>query len=218
MRFWGMVNAAAYSLTKHHIARLSLLWWLSVLVVAWVILLAVGAVQLTAWRVALAAVGALLSGVLWVARQRGYVAFRSHGAPDPEETRMLEYEEKIPARATGSLVVGDLEGYFAGLEAWYETVATREHIVIARNPESRLLLFAKSLGAESGMWYAFFRPEHIVAIEVGELFFGLKKQPAVRIAYRVDDSEEQDAIYLAFRDRDKRDLVLNDLLLDAELS
>jgi hypothetical protein len=107
--------------------------------------------------------------------------------------------------------------YFANIEAWFETVQTREHIVIARNTRSRFLLVAKSLGGEHGFWYAFFRPEHIQGVEIGDLCFGWHVRPAIRIALQPDAQKERGALYLAFEDGEMRDLVLNDLLQDAPL-
>ncbi len=217
MRLRGILNRLAYDFTRHRVARVPLAWWLLGLTLFWIALLALGRTALTVAGTAVTVLAAALLLAIALGKQARYVVFQSHGRPDPKPTRPLRREEKIPVRATGYFEVGGMRRYFASIEAWFETVETREHIVIASNPFSRFLLFAKTLSGEQGIWYAFFRPEAIQHLEVGDLCFGWHVQPAIRMVLQPDDEKDRDILYLVFEDGGTLDLVLNDLLADAQL-
>ena len=105
--------------------------------------------------------------------------------------------------------------HLVGVQTWFETVETREHIVIARNPQSRFLLLARTREVESGMWYAFFRPEHICSVETGFSSFGWNARPALRIAFQPPDRKAAETVHLAFESLDDLGAVLADLRVDA---
>ncbi len=215
MRLRGTLSRLAYDFARHRIAKVPLTWWLLGLTPLWIALLVLGKVPWTVAGGAVAVLAAVLLLAVLLGRRSRYVVFHSHGRPAPKPTRPLRHEEKIPIRATGYLEVSGMRKYFANIEAWFETVETREHIVIARNAFSRFLIFAKTLSGETGLWYAFFRPEAIQALEIGDLCFGWRVRPAVRIALQSEGQREREVLYLAFDDDGMRDLVLNDLLADA---
>ena len=104
--------------------------------------------------------------------------------------------------------------YLANVQAWFETVETREHIVIARNPVSRFLLIARMKEHEGGMWYAFFRPEHVRSAQMGFACFGWSVRPALRISFQPPDRKVEETLCLAFESLDDLGAVLNDLGLD----
>lgn len=217
MRLRGALNRLAYDFTRHRVAKVPLVWWLLGLTVLWIALLASGRAAWTAAGMVAAILAAALLVAIAVGRRARYVVFQSHGPADPAPTRPLQPEEKIPVRATGYFEVSGMRQYFANIEAWFETVETREHIVIARNAFSRFLLFAKTLSGEQGIWYAFFRPEAVQEVEIGDLCFGWHVRPAICLVIQLDFQKEDDVLYLAFEDGETRDLVLNDLLADARL-
>jgi hypothetical protein len=218
MRIQGMLNWFAYNLWRHRLVGVPMLWWLSILILVWIALLVVGSVAGSVLMIGLASLAVVLASTFWLSHSTGHITFKSRGRPSPQPTRPLKVEEKILMRATGHFEVSGMRNYFADIRAWFETVQTREHIVIARNPLSRLLLFAKSHAAMQGLWYAFFWPTDVRDVEVGDMYFGTRVRPAVRVIYEPSDRQSHETLYLAFEDASARDLVLNDLLLDATVT
>jgi len=214
MRLRGTFNWLAYNFACHDIGGVQLTWWLLGLTVGWIALLILGTIPRTPPGIAAAALALLLVLLFVTAKRSGYVIFRpaqAAAAPAPA----LKPEEKIPARATGFFEVSGMRAYFAGIQARFETVETREHIVIAQNAASRFLFFATTRTHERGLWYAFFQPAHLQRIETGTLCFGWRIQSALRIVFRDPEKKEEETLYLAFDDGEKRSVVLNDLRLDA---
>ncbi|MGB9593040.1 MAG: hypothetical protein ACPL7R_02740, partial [Anaerolineae bacterium] len=160
---------------------------------------------------------ALLLAAIAVGARNGYVVFRPAAARPDVIGRPLRPEEKVPARATGVFGVSGMTHYLADARAWFETVETREHIVIVWNPLSRFLLFAKTPKHLAGMWYAFFQPSHIRALEPGQMSFGGRVRPALRIAYQPEDAKARAHLYLAFDNEENLAAVLDDLLRDAAM-
>ncbi|MGQ9668424.1 MAG: hypothetical protein ACUVWB_14050, partial [Anaerolineae bacterium] len=103
------------------------------------------------------------------------------------------------------------EHFFVDLEAIYHTFETREHAIMAHVPWSRFLL-ARSRRQYVGMWYAFFKPEDIRRIEIGELEYGLQYRPALRLHYQGPKREE--TVLLAFSSEEERARALSDLYYD----
>ena len=91
-------------------------------------------------------------GVLTWAKRQGYLRFRPLSGdvarePNPIPTGSalpsLGIQEMVPARASGWFTVEGENQYYIDLEADFETVGTREHIVLARVHPSRYLLFGQ---------------------------------------------------------------------------
>jgi len=215
MRLLGLLGWISYNFARHRIAGIPLAWWLLAFAVAWPVLLAVGTVPATAWSIAVAVLAALLLAAIAVGARNGYVVFRPAAARPDVTGRPLRPEEKVPARATGVFEVSGMTHYLADARAWFETVETREHIVIVWNPLSRFLLFAQTPKHLAGMWYAFFQPSHIRALEPGQMSFGGRIRPALRIAYQSEDAKARAHLYLAFDNEENLAAVLDDLLRDA---
>lgn len=214
MRLQGTLGWLADNFTRHRIANAPLAWWLFGLTSAWIALLVLGEAQRTPAAIAAAGFGALLLLAIALGRRNNCVVFRAAEIRLPSPARALQPEERVPARAAGFFEVSGMRRYFANVQAWFETVETREHIVIARNPASRFLLIAKTREHESGMWYAFFRPEHIRSVETGDTCFGWRIRPAMRIAFQAEDRKVEDTLYLSFDDLEDLGAVLNDLQQD----
>jgi hypothetical protein len=155
---------------------------------------------------------------LWWAERRGYVHFvplagaRSvvEGPPLPP----LRKQEWVPVRASGGFTVEGAEGYFVDLDADFETVGTREHIVLARLHPSRFLLLGRWPKYQVGWWYMFFMPAMLREVQPGHLHAGRDQQLALRIAYAPDE-EKQHTLYLTFDDPQALRRVWDDLLRDA---
>jgi hypothetical protein len=168
------------------------------------------------------AVGGSLLAYLFVlawATRKGFLHFqplpeqqaRIRALPAPHALRL---EELVPARVSGHFVVESLAQYLIDLEANFETVETREHIVLARKGLTRFLWLARWPGYEVGWWYIFFQPYMIREMAVGHLYVGRRPSLALRVAYAPDE-ETQQVVYLAFVDGPALRRVWDDLLLDA---
>lgn len=218
MGFIGLILRLAYRLRRHELAAWPLARWLGIL------LFLAGVWAFFSWWPspwpAVAAGGGLLAYWLllaWATR-KGFLYFR----PLPEQQARIRAlpappallpEEQMPARASGHFSVEGLAQYFVDLEADFETVETREHIVLARKYASRFLL-ARWPDYEVGWWYLFILPEMIREVAVGHLYVGRRPVLALRVVYAPDE-ETQHAAYLAFADGAALRRVWDDLLLDA---
>jgi len=156
----------------------------------------------------------ILTSILLLARRQGYIVFRQREEGATPDFTPLVPDEKVLLRATGHFEVSGMRRYFVEIIAAFSTLETREHVVMGWIPPSRFLLLASWPKAEVGMWYIFFKPEAIREIAVGEVHFGLRARPAIRINYRRDKGGEG-TLYLSFDDPLQRQRVLEDLRRDA---
>jgi hypothetical protein len=166
------------------------------------------------------AVGLLLlvyAGLLtWATRQQ-HVHFEAaargeallHNAGDA-----LGTEELVPVRASGWFTVEGKNRFFMDIEAEFETVGTREHIILGRVHPSRFLLLGRWPEYEQGWWYIFFRPEMICEIAVGYLHFGPRPHVALQVVYAPEDESRQ-TVYLSSDDAKALKRVWDDLLFDS---
>ena len=158
----------------------------------------------------------LMLALLWAGRTR-YLIFRR--AENPSLTTdgpQLAPEEKVPVRASGHFEVSGMRRYFVEAQAYFETVETREHIIIAWTPRWSLLGLADSPREEVGLWYVFFMPATIKEIEVGEVHFGPQPRLALKVVYQ-SGSGSRETVYLSFEHHEQREVVLADLRRDAPL-
>ena len=169
--------------------------------------------------VILACLGLMLA-LLWAGRTR-YLIFQRTEHPSfsssMADVPQLAPEEKVPVRASGHFEVSGMRRYFVEAQAYFETVETREHILIVWIPRRSLPGLAASPREEVGLWYAFFMPATIREIEVGEVHFGLRPRPALKVVYQAE-SGSQETVYLSFDRPEQREIVLADLRRDAPLS
>jgi hypothetical protein len=159
----------------------------------------------------------------WAAR-RLYVEFEPQPRLVPPPGKALMPEDKIPLRATGRFEVNGRARVFADLTAYWRTYASREHALLAIQHRTRFLL-AYSPGEDVGMWYIFIRPDAVKGIVPGNLCYGGRSSPALRVAYRhqpptVEGKRPPKPIvataYLAFDDDVAREQVWADLAMDRE--
>lgn len=214
MSIKGRLLEIAYKLNRHHWGDLPL----TVVVVGTLLLLAGGIqlfwVEARPWVPLLLVLGALgLTTVALVGRFVGYVRFKPDKAPPPSAPAVpLVPTDKIPHRATGRFEVEGKRRYLVEVQAWFRTFETREHAVMAYRQPSRL--FPGEWPAhEVGMWYIFFQPEHIRAVETGQVLFGPTPRLGLRITYR--SGERMETVLLSFDSEEERQRVLADLLRDA---
>jgi hypothetical protein len=161
----------------------------------------------------------LMLALLWAGRTR-YLIFRraEHPSLSASVTNVpqLAPEEKVPVWASGHFEVSGMRRYFVEAQAYFETVETREHIIIAWTSQRSLLGLAASPREETGLWYVFFMPATIQEVEAGELYFGLRLRPALKVVYQ-SESGSRETVYLSFDHREQRGAVLADLRRDAPL-
>ncbi|MCS7220952.1 MAG: hypothetical protein RML36_02170 [Anaerolineae bacterium] len=172
------------------------------------------------WLIALAA-GTLLIGHLainiWAGRN-AYVEFIADRSlaplPSSDQTK-LQPQDKVEVRATGLFEVEGRSQFFAELQAYFRTFATREHAVMALVPRSRFLWIGQWPEHELGMWYIFFSPQQVISLEPGALIFHGALRPALRVIYRAQRGLER--IYLSFASEEDRRRVWIDIAHDAAL-
>lgn len=221
MNMKGVILQFAYRLNRHMWLAWSLSRWIGLLLVV-----AAVAALIHWWPRPwpAAVVGGLFLGYLvvlgWAARRR-YIYFEAtpHSetlVQSADSAPALSTEEWVPVRASGLFTVEGKERYYVDLEADFETVGTREHIVLARVHPSRFLLLGEWPSLDLGWWYMFFQPAAIRDIEMGHLHFGAQPRPALRLSYS-PDGEKQEMIYLASEDVVKLRRIWNDLLQDARV-
>jgi hypothetical protein len=222
----GLGFQIVYRLRRHLWLGWPLSRWLGFLLVVTILW------QLIRWRslswqvIVLAVVYLVYVLVLaWTGRQ-GYVRFTvlSGTGPVADASNPLENEpspppplgaqEMVPVRASGWFSVEGESQYYLDVEADFETVGTREHIVLGRVHSSRFLLFGQWPKYELGWWYIFFEPRMIQDVCLGHLHFGLRPRLALRVIY-APDAETRQTAYLTFDDTVTLRRVWDDLLLDA---
>jgi hypothetical protein len=218
LRLRGLILQQAYRLRRHLWGDWPLANWLGLLILVGGLASAMAG-GLGRWLAPL--FGMLFLGYLilsiW-ARRRGYVEFRA-GSPAEQvldqanPNHPLRAEEWVPVRASGWFTVEGKNQYYMDLEADFETVETREHIVLGRVHPSRLLWLGRWPAYELGWWYIFFKPAMIRAMSVGQLHFGRRPRLALQVAYAPDEETLQ-TLYLAFDDAQALRRVWDDLLQD----
>lgn len=215
----GVVLQSAYRLRRHLWLGWPLSRWLEFLLLV-AALVALIQCWPRPWPAAL--LGLLLLGcvaLLTWAKQRRYVHFEAKPFPAPASHNKpslppLGKEELVPVRASGWFTVEGQGQHYIELEADFETVGTREHIVLGRVRSSRFLLLGRWPGYELGWWYIFFRPDMIRRVELGHLHFGPQPCLALQVVY-APDNETAQTVYLSFDDGTALRRVWHDLLLDA---
>jgi hypothetical protein len=152
--------------------------------------------------------------VTLLAKRMGFIIFRRGELSPSPNPRELAPDEKVAVRATGLFEVRGERRYFVEAIADFATMETREHIVMARMLDLRFLVGAPK--DDAGWWYIFFKPHTIREIEVGQVYFGLRARPAIKLGYSTKEKKVELA-YLSFDDPLQMQRVLEDLRRDASL-
>ena len=216
MSIVGFILKASYQLSRHRIGpmRLNLL--------PLVFALASGLIwwqtgSLTGEQTVLIIVLCLiLVLVTLLARRQGFVVFRKSGevSSPPPDLPELAPDEKVAVRATGPFEVRGERRYFVEVAADFATMETREHIVMARMLDPRFLVGAPK--DDTGWWYIFFKPHTIREIEVGEIHFGLRTRPAIKLGYSTMEGKVE-PVYLSSDEPLQLQRILEDVRRDASL-
>lgn len=162
-----------------------------------------------------------LQATVWWLRRRDFVRFEQDALP-PVQPQPLAATAKIPLFATGLFGVERKERRFTWLPGFYRTFATREHALLCQvndHPAG----FGDAPPEEEGLWYVFFTPPAIEAVQAGTLTFGRNQRPALAVNYRHTPARQigkqspttrSETVYLAFQQDKDRERVLADLLVD----
>jgi hypothetical protein len=213
MSIVGFILKASYQLNRHRLGPLRLNFVPLLFALASGLIWRAGG--LTGEQAALIIVLCLaLVLVTLLAKRQGFIVFRGRqlsSSPNPPE---LAPDEKVAIRATGLFEVRGEWRYFAEVIADFATMETREHIVMARMLDVRFLVGAPK--DDAGWWYIFFKPHTIREIEVGQVHFGLRTHPAIKLEYEAQEGKVE-PVYLSFDDPLQMRRVLEDLHRDAEI-
>jgi hypothetical protein len=221
LAFLGLILKISYHLSRLRLWGQPLNRWLFFLSLLGIPAVAVDLVESgpVADAVVILACLSLMLALLWAGRTR-YLIFKR--AEHPSSTTLttdgpqLAPEEKVPVWASGHFEVSGMRRYFVEAKAYFETVETREHIIIAWMPHRSFLGLAASPREEAGLWYIFFMPAHIRVIEVGKVHFGLRPRPALKVVYQ-SESGSMETVYLSVDHHERQEVVLADLRHDAPL-
>lgn len=218
MTFQGLILKTNYRLSRLRLLGRPLNRWLFLLSLLGILAVAVDLVESgpVADAAVILACLSLMLVLLWAGRTRYLIFQRAENPSWTTDVPQLAPEEKLPVQASGHFEVSGMRRYFVEAQAYFETVDTREHIVIAWTPRWSFLGLADSPREEVGLWYVFFMPAAIQEIEVGEIHFGLRPRPALKVVYQ-PESGSRETIYLSFDRPEQREVVLADLRHDAPL-
>jgi hypothetical protein len=197
----GILLQLAYRLHRHFAGGWSLARWFGTLLILAVLAMLLARRSIT-WDIILMAVlfSIYVAILLWAGR-KGHVHFQALASAanllrQAPAKPPLQPEERVPVRAGGSFTVKGQDHYYVDLEADYESVRSREHIVLARARASHFLLLGSWPDYELGWWYIFFQPAMLCQIRSGYLHFGPRPQLALEIVY-TPDQETRHTVYLA---------------------
>jgi hypothetical protein len=167
-----------------------------------------------AWRGSLSALQAVGASLLCVAlvgiglwaRGQGYLRFLPEAMPSLCGVSPPLPDERVPVRASGRFEVMHKRCRFVGTQAAFSTLDSGDHVIMAHIPRSRFLLLGQWPSGEVGWWYIFLTPRELESITPGELVFGPRARPALKVCYRPDRRAEQ-IVYLGFADPMQRNRV-----------
>ena len=133
------------------------------------------------WAHAVLVVGclALATSLLW-ANTRDYVTFKERTCATLGDAVPLRPDEKMFVRASGTFAVSDMERYLVDVPVVFWSTELGEHILAAKVRALNFLGIGVPSG-ERGWWYVFLEPQRIRDIVSGEVAFGVRVRPAVRL-------------------------------------
>ncbi|MEX1020057.1 MAG: hypothetical protein WDZ49_10385 [Litorilinea sp.] len=154
------------------------------------------------------------------ARSRQFVEFTAQTAPDPIPDR-LPAADRIPVYVTGLCLVEGKFKRFTQLPGFYRTFATGEHAVLCLIRDRTVLKAGHWPEEDIGMWYVFFTPALIQAVNWGTLAFGPDRAPAVAVTYLLTipagnqnprERTVEETVYIATQSNTDAQRILADLL------
>jgi hypothetical protein len=215
-------SAQLYLVSRGHLMGLPMLRWLYFLmVVAALLWVAFGLPG--GWLVGVLLLGAaaLLAVTVRLMQRRAFISFAARPAP-VTMTVLMPPTQKRPLYVTGILSVEQKVRSFTALPGFYRSFATREHALLCRVRERRIWRIGAWPEEEIGLWYAFFKPQEIDAVQPGDVRIGRSTLPGIAVTYRPSApirperrrTPMQTTLYLAFVTEADRAAVLADLLVE----
>lgn len=215
-------RAFVYAASRARIAGVAVLRWLYILPIALAVIWLLGRLP-GSWVIALGWLAAAL-GLAIAARFAGrnhYVSFAPDATLLPDGA-ILPPAQKIAVYVTGRLGVEKKQQEFTAVPGFYRTFATREHALLCQVVERRLWGIATWPEEETGLWYAFFMPDQITGIALGDLTYSGQTMRALTVTYRPippnGKRRRSDPVFamlhLSFPDPNDRAKVLADLAVD----
>jgi hypothetical protein len=190
-RFLALISAFAYALRRSKFAFLRL--HLAMMAVC---LLIAGYAAYQGWQegvtlahVALILLCLLLLGLMLWADTHRYLVFKPRVTAVPEGTKDLAPEERIFVRGSGVFEVSDMQRYLVEVPVVFWSTQLNEHVLAAKVRAWNVM----GLGvptAERGWWYIFIDPRKVAEIEPGEICFGWRLRPAVRLLIKTGRGQE----------------------------
>ena len=214
-RFLGLISAIGYALRRSKMGFLRLH-------IAAMLLSLTAAVYATyrGWREGLTPVGIalitvclLVTALLLWADTRRYVVFRQRPLAASAEATDLAPEEKLFLRGSGIFEVSNMRRYLVEVPVVFWPTQLAEHVLAAKVSAFNLLGMGVP-SSERGWWYVFLEPPNVMEIEPGELCFGLRIRPAVRVLYEARKGQE--VLYLSCSGREELAILLKELQDKAE--
>lgn len=207
----GVLDCVAYRLSRHRFLRVPLDIVLVVLCLGLVGYSVVQAVLSGRWPLPPAVPGVLVGLVAasLTLRARSFVLFRPSGVGVAPGAGLPPFE-KVPVRASGFFEVGGDRRYFVEAAGFIEATGLGERVLMVRVERVSLVGMFSSPAEEWGWWYAFFRPEDLSSLVAGQMHFGWRPRPALRLDLA---ARHRQAIFLSFADAATRDRVAGDLAL-----
>lgn len=190
-RLLGLVFALAYGLRRSKFGFMRLHAAAIILCLLLAAYAAYNALQegLTLGHGALIALCLAWSGLMLWAETRRYVIFKPQPTAVPEATRDLPPEEKLFVRGTGSFAVSNMRRYLVEVPVVFWSTQLCEHILAAKVRAWNILGVGVPSN-EGGWWYLFLEPERVIEIMAGQLCFGLRLRPALRVLHSTDKGNE----------------------------
>jgi hypothetical protein len=214
----GLILRFLYRLHRHLLLGWSLARWLGLLLAAAVVVTLFPLSAITWHTIPVAGILMAYVAALFWADRLGFVHFRAsadaqHLILEAPAAAPLLPEERVAVQASGWFTVEGRDQYWVSLHGDFESVPSREHIVLACVHPSRYLLLGTWPDYELGWWYIFFQPATICQIYAGYLHFGPRPRLALRIVY-ASNHDTQQTIYLA-SDATALRRIWEDLIRDA---
>jgi|GEM_PF-1720269 len=214
-RFLGLIAAPAYALQRSKIGFLKLHTGAKLLCLTGAAYFAYrGWLEgFTLFHAAFIALCLLLMTLLLWTDAQHYLVFR-HRPAAVEAVPDLLPEQKLFLRGSGFFEVNNMCRYLVEVPVVFWTTQLAEHILAAKVRAFNLLGLAGVPAAERGWWYIFLEPPHVCEIVPGELCFGFRLRPAVRILYETKKGRQ--AVYLSCDDHKQLAMLLKELQAKAD--
>jgi hypothetical protein len=171
--------------------------------------------RFTTVRVVAGALSLGVAAVLLLSHMHRYLVFRPRPFNVPEGVRGLEENAKLRVRGSGLFAVSDMSRYLVEVPAFFWSTRLDEHILAAQIQPFRVLGAGVPAG-ERGWWYVFLEPRRVVKAVSGELGFGLRVRPAVRVIHRTDKGQK--SLYLSCDSEDELAVLLTQLQTTSEMA